>query len=45
MNWDLLVKWESKKKMHSQLKQRWVPGEENKDTARLCRDRISKAKA
>jgi len=45
MNWDLLVKLESKKKMHRKWKQRQVPWEECRNAADLCRDGVRKAKA
>jgi len=45
LNWDLLVKLESKKKMHRQCKQGQVTWEEYRDAARLCRDVVRKAKA
>jgi len=41
LNWDLLVKLESKKKMHMQWKEGQVTCEEYTDAVRLCR----KAKA
>ena len=45
MNQNLLVKLESKKKMHRQWKQGLVPLEEYRDATRLCRDGVTKAKA
>uniref|UniRef100_A0A8V0Y9R4 Transmembrane protein 170B n=1 Tax=Gallus gallus TaxID=9031 RepID=A0A8V0Y9R4_CHICK len=45
MNWHLLVKLESKKKMHRQWKQGQVPWAEHRDAPMLCRDKARKAKA
>ena len=42
---DLLVKLKGKKEMHRQWKQGQVSWEEYRDTARLCRDGVRKAKA
>ncbi|KFP63365.1 hypothetical protein N322_04034, partial [Cariama cristata] len=42
---DLLVKLKGKKEMHRQWKQGQVSFEEYRDTARLCRDGVRKAKA
>jgi len=41
----MLDKLNSKKKMHSQWKQRRLPWEEYKEAARLCRDVVKKTKA
>ena len=43
--WDLLVKLESKKKMHKQWKQGQVLWEKYKEAVRPRRDRVKKAKA
>ncbi|KAK4811070.1 hypothetical protein QYF61_016356 [Mycteria americana] len=45
MSQDLLVKLKGKKEMHRQWKQGQVSWEEYRDTARLCRDGVRKAKA
>ena len=46
LNWDLLVKLLSKKKiMHGQWKQKQVTWGEYKDAARLCRDGVRRTKA
>ena len=45
LNWDLLVKLKSKKKMHRQWKQGQVPWAEHRDAPMLCRDKARKAKA
>ena len=45
LNWDLLVKLESKKKMHRQWKQGQATWEEYGDAARLCGVRVRKDKA
>ena len=37
LNWDLLVKLESRNKMHRQWKQEQVPWEDCEKAARLCR--------
>ncbi|PKU34570.1 hypothetical protein llap_15126 [Limosa lapponica baueri] len=42
---DLLVKLKGKKEMHAQWKQVEVSWEDRRDTARLCRDGVRKAKA
>jgi len=43
--WDLLVRLESRKKMHRQWKQGQVPWEEYRDIARLCRVGVRTGKA
>lgn len=45
LNWDLLVKLESKKNMRRQWKQGQIPGYKSSDVTRLYRDGIRKAKA
>ncbi|KFM02772.1 hypothetical protein AS27_04311, partial [Aptenodytes forsteri] len=45
MSQDLLVKLKGKKEMHRQWKQGQVSWEKYRDTARLCRDEVRKAKA
>ena len=44
-NQDLLVKLKRKKKIHRERKQGQVLWEQNKEAARLCRDRVRKAEA
>ena len=43
--WDLLVRLESRKKMHRQWKQGQVPWEEYRHIARLCRVGVRTGKA
>ena len=45
LNWDLMVKLQSKRKMHRLWKQGQVMWEEYKEAARLCRDGVRKPKA
>ena len=45
LNWDLMVKLQSKRKMHRLWKQGQVMWEEYRDAAGLCRDGVRRAKA